>query len=462
MADETRTLAKYAAGLSYEDIPTAIRARAIDLLVDQIGVQLGCSELPWAQQVRATYRRPGGTGEATVVRYGDRLPIAATAFINSVFGHSFEYDDANPLSHGHLGAELIPPLMAIAERDHINGRDFLAALVAGYEVRGRIGWAVSPDMLELGGPQYSTTCGPFGVAAGIGRLLRAEPELVKNAMGIAGTFSGGLMQYDHGGGSVKRLFTAVAGSSGIQAFHLAQAGMTGPEEILEGKRGLLRIYPKEYRPERLTVDLGRTWTMDYLLFKPYCCCAIIHPAIDALLSILDESRLGAEAIESIEVGYPEASYDHSAITAPQDLLGMQFSTSYSLAISVLKRRNTPSEYTMETLADPHIKEMAAKVRLKLEPGLDQLFEDGHMAARVTLRSKAGQVFEKLVEDAKGSPASKFTSEDVDAKFNSQAVDVLGAKATLRLLQTLRDIDNVSDMAIVPQMLVAPVRSEAAA
>ncbi len=460
MADETKTLAKYAANLSYDDIPAAIRARAMDLLVDQIGVQLGCSELPWAQQVRATYRRPGGIAEATVVRYGDRLPIGAAAFINSVFGHSFEYDDANPLCHGHLGAELIPPMMAIAERDHISGRDFLTALVAGYEVRGRIGWAVSPDMIELGGPQYSTTCGPFGVAVGIGRLLRADADLITNAMGIAGTFSGGLMQYDHGGGSVKRLFTAVGGSGGIQAFHLAQAGMTGAEEILEGVHGLLRIYPNEYRPDRLTVDLGRKWTMDYLLFKPYCCCAVIHPAIDALLHILTDSGLGADDIESIEVGYPAPSYDHAPITSPKDLLGMQFSTSYSLAITALKRRNTPHEYTMETLADPHVKAVAAKVRLNLEHGLDKLFETGHMPARITLRSKKGQVFEKLVEDAKGSPASKFTSDDVDAKFNSQAVDALGAEATARLLRTLRSIEDVSDMAIVPKMLVAANQAKA--
>jgi 2-methylcitrate dehydratase PrpD len=453
MTDETRTLAKYAAGLSYNDIPPSIRTHAIDLLVDQIGVQLGCSELPWAQQVRTTYRQPGGAAEATVVRYGDRLPIGATVFINSVFGHSFEYDDANPLCHGHPGAVLIPPLMAIAERDHISGRDFLTALVAGYEVSGRIGWAVSPDMLELGGPHYVTTCGPFGVAAGVGRLVRADPELVKNAMGIAGTFSGGLRQYDYGGGSAKRLFTAVAASSGVQAFYLAQAGITGPDEILEGPHGLLRQYSNEYRPDRLTVDLGRTWMMEYVLFKPYSCCAVIHPAIDALLTILSDTGLDAERIESIEVGYSRVSYDHAAITTPKDLLGLQFSTSYSLAITVLKRRNTPREYTMETLYDPQVKAVAAKVRLNRESKLDQLMADGHMAARITLRSKDGQVFEKLIEDAKGSQASTFTSDDVDAKFNSQVMDVMGAEATQRLIRTLRGIDNISDMSIVPKMLV---------
>ena len=171
MTDETRELAKFAATFTHEQIPTHLRACAVNLLVDQLGCEIGCSELPWAKQVRDSYLKIGGAPEATTVRYGDRLPVGSAAFINSTFGHSFDYDDSNHLTRGHAGAEIIPALLAIAERDHVSGRDFLTALIATYEVRGRIGWAVSRKMVEHGGPQPSTACGPFGVAAGVGRLL---------------------------------------------------------------------------------------------------------------------------------------------------------------------------------------------------------------------------------------------------------------------------------------------------
>lgn len=455
--DETRVLARYAADMRYEDIPEAVRNSAVDLLIDQVGVQIGCAELPWAQQVRSHWGRPGGAPEASVVRYGDRLPVMTAAFINAVFGHSFEYDDANPLVHGHLGAELIPPLLAYAERGHIGGREFLAALVAGYEVRGRIGWAVSPDMLENGGPQYSTTCGPFGVAAALGRLHGCDTELIRDAMGIAGTYSGGLMQYDHGGGSVKRLFAAVGASGGMQAFELARAGITGPEGILEGARGLLKIYPDKYRPERLTADLGSKWTIDYMLFKPYCCCAIIHPAIDAMRQVLDQSRVKPEGIAKVVVAYPKASVDHSSITDPKDLLGMQFSTAFSLAITALKGHNTPRAYTLETMHDPGIRAVAGKVSLVEDGQLDQLFETGHMAAKVTLECTDGRRFEQLVRDAKGSRAVKFTKEDVEEKFSSQAVDVFGASRTGQILETLRNVGKQPDMAEVVKLLVDPAK-----
>jgi 2-methylcitrate dehydratase PrpD len=453
MVDKTRALARFVANFKLGDAPAPIQQRMHDLLVDQIGVEIGCSHLPWAQQVRETYRKIGGAPEATVLGYGDKLPLTSVAFINGTFGHSFEYDDANPLVHGHPGCELVPSLLAVAERDRRSGLEFFTTLTAGYEIRGRIGWAVSPDMLEHGGPQYSTTCGPFGVAAGVARLLGLPAEGIRDAMGIAGTFSGGLMQYDHGGGSAKRIFGAVAAINGMQSALLAQAGITGPEEIIEGKRGLLRIFPKEYRPDRLTVDLGKKWMIDHILFKPYCCCAVIHPAIDACRMIVEQRDLSSNAIESITVDYPKGSYDHSAITNPQDLLSMQFSTSYSLALTVIKRRNTPREYTMDALRDPKMKELAAKVSLREDAEMDRIFNDGHMPARVKIKTKSGDNFEQLVQDAKGSPGVPYLSKDVDEKFRSLTVDVLGKDRAEHLLDMLRNVEKLRDMTELTRVLV---------
>ena len=192
--------------------------------------------------------------------------------------------------------------------------------------------------------------------------------------------------------------------------------------------------------------------VDNVLFKPYCCCAVVHPAIDACRKIVVDRDLKAEAIQSIEVDYPKGSYDHAAITAPRDLLEMQFSTSYSLALTVLKRRNTPHEYTMEALNDPMTKSTAAKVELHEDSSLDQMFEAGHMPARVRIGTAAGETFEEFVLDARGSPGSPFSSADVDEKFRSQVNEVLGTDRGEELLQTLRNIALVRDVATLPAKL----------
>ena len=452
MTDETRQLARFVANLAYEDIPHHVRNLGINLLINTIGCVIGGSDLPWSRQVRETFKQPGGVAEATVLRFGDRLPVTAATFINSTFSHAFEFDDGTPPYHGHPGTEMIPAFMAIAERDHIPGREFLATLIAAYELRGRIGWAVSPTMSEHGGPHYSSGVGPFAAAAGVARLIKMDAEGIRNAIAISGSFSGGLMQYDQGGGSVKRIVCSIAGSSGIQSAFLAKAGMTGPEGILEGARGLLRIYCAEYLPERLVADFNKLWTIEGTLFKAYSCCGIIHAAIDGVKAIMADKGLKKESIASIEVGYPTGLCDHVAIKSPNDLAGMQFSTSYSLALTVLKGRNTPREYTLEALADAEIKEVASRIHVKEDKELAKTCK-GHFPARVKIKAISGEVFEHLVVDAKGSSLSPLSNGEIDDKFRSQASDVIGKANCEELIQTIRNIDQLDDMAKLPAMLV---------
>ncbi len=113
MADETRALAKFAADIHYDHLPDHVRKLALDSLVDQHGREIGCCYLPWARQVREMVCGAGGLPEATVVGYGDCLPVAAAAFSNSTFDHSFEYAAAAPFFQGHPGAEFIPPLISL-------------------------------------------------------------------------------------------------------------------------------------------------------------------------------------------------------------------------------------------------------------------------------------------------------------------------------------------------------------
>ena len=449
MADETRELANFADSLVFENIPAHIRGIAVDVLVDQIGCQIGCSDLPWTGQVRHTYASTGGTPEATVTRYGDRLPVVSAAIINSTFGHAFEFDDTNPFFHGHPGAELVAPLLAIGEREHVSGRDFLAAFIAGYEVRGRIGWSVSPDLVQRGGPHPITACGVFGVAAGVGKLLGLGSVGLENAIAIAGAHSGGLMQVTQTGGSVKRLYAAITASNGMQAAQLAQAGITGPEQILEGNRGLLRVYSSNYRPDRIIADFGNMWTIEHARFKLYSCCAGIHPAIDALTKILATHKLSAADIDSIEVSYPKGFYSSVSVASPHDLLGMQFSTSYSLALTALKGRNTSREYILEALTDPDVRSLAAKINVKEEPELTKQFE-GRLAVLVKLQSKSHANHEELMMATK----VRLASEQIDDKLRSQVADVLRANRCESLLQALRKIETLDDVATLFPMLVS--------
>jgi 2-methylcitrate dehydratase PrpD len=130
---------------------------------------------------------------------------------------------------------------------------------------------------------------------------------------------------------------------------------------------------------------------------------------------------------------------------------MQFSTSYSLALTMLKGRNTPGVYTMEALADPQIRAFASRVSVRGDVELTRLFE-GRQPARVRVRSRSGGTFEELVAHAKGSPGAPLTSDEIDEKFRTQASDVFGAQRSADLLRVLRHIDEFGDMAELSKLL----------
>ena len=174
--------------------------------------------------------------------------------------------------------------------------------------------------------------------------------------------------------------------------------------------------------------------MPHVLFKPYSCCAVIHPAIDAVYTLVTAHDLKAREIESIEIDYPKGSYDHSAITDPKDLLGMQFSTQYSLALTVLKRRNTPRDYSNEALTDPEVRKVASKVRLREDAQLDKLFEEGHMPARARIWTTSGRVLEQTILDAKGSPGAPSSSNEIDEKFISILNDQLAGYKNISIVR----------------------------
>jgi 2-methylcitrate dehydratase PrpD len=97
-----------------------------------------------------------------------------------------------------------------------------------------------------------------------------------NAFGIAGSHSAGSLEYDQSGGEVKRLHAGLAARGGIQSAMLAQYGLTGPETIIEGKRGFCHIFAEQSKPELIVKDLGQTFNIRNAWLKMYPAIATIH------------------------------------------------------------------------------------------------------------------------------------------------------------------------------------------
>ena len=193
------TLAKYVVGLKYEDLPKQAIESAKALIVDQLACQLIGSTLPWVEPaLKLVQMTEGVKPESTVINYGSRFLVADVAFVNATFGQACELDDSAAGSAGHLGVATIPVALAMGERDHIDGHQFLLAIIAGHEVMYRMLKAVTPHNIARGFHSQSIA-GPFAGAVTAGKILGIDEAQMVHAFGIAGSHACGPTEYDQSG-----------------------------------------------------------------------------------------------------------------------------------------------------------------------------------------------------------------------------------------------------------------------
>src|SRR5436853_6218326 len=224
MVGETIRLAEYAAGLRYEDLPTEVIAAAKDAIIDTIAACICGSALPWSRIIIDYAERTGPGGASRILGRGTAVQAPAAAPANGGPAHAFELDSlTRPGAGAHPGATVLPPALAVAQQQGVDasGCDLIAAFIAGNEVMIRIGRATGHTN-EARGFHAPGTTGPFGAAVACGHLLGLDADKMANAVGLAGSLAGGLLEFAKGdGGMVKRLHLGRASEAGVLAASLA-------------------------------------------------------------------------------------------------------------------------------------------------------------------------------------------------------------------------------------------------
>src|SRR5256714_5640565 len=185
-----RGVAEFVSGLRYEAIPREVRERAKLLILDSLGCALYGAHLQWCRILQRTLRKLDGSGACRVWGTAQRLSAPHAALANGTQVQGFELDDVHREGVLHVGAVVLPALVAVAELRGMSGREFLTATVAGYEIGPRVGICMGQEHIGQGW-HSGATLGVFSAAAGAAAVLRLDPEQTVNAIGIAGTQSAG-------------------------------------------------------------------------------------------------------------------------------------------------------------------------------------------------------------------------------------------------------------------------------
>jgi 2-methylcitrate dehydratase PrpD len=447
--NESRELARFVSELKYEALPPEVVAKAKDLILDQVGIMMACATLPWSKIIYEYVKDWGDCKEeATVAHYGYRTKVENVAFANASFGHGFEIDDHYPPGESHPGCISVPSALAIAERQQASGKDLIVAVVAAYEVMGRINRCITPSCSNRGFHAHTSVSGPFAAAAAAGSVLHFDPELMVNALSIAGSHASGTKEYDQHGGSIKRMHAGIAAHGGMRSALIAQRGITAPPTILEGKHGFCNAFADEYKLHEITDDLGSIYRIVMGQgFKYYCACGAMHSALDGLRILMKEHpEITADSVEEMVMGTNSNTRYHVDATLSEDIISAQFSAPFSLAMTLINGSNGFRDYSLENIRNPHIVALASRVKMEINPEMEK--EAWKRGSILSVKLKSGQKFVKKVEFCKGLPENPLTREEFEGKFRDLASVVVDGKRTddlLKTVMTLEKLDNVSTL-----------------
>ena len=426
----------FATGLEYERIPAAAIDAAKHHMLDALGVALASSRSDTARTVMATANRLGGRPDCTVLGRKERYPAPAAAFVNASMCHTPDFDDTHGGSVIHPSCVVVPVALAVGEERGVTGKEFLTALVAGYEILLRIGLS-APGKFHRNGFHPTGACGAFGSAVVASRLGGLGREAAVNALGISGSFASGLLEFLSDGSSAKRVHPGWASFGGIIASQLAADGLTGPRTVLEGPNGFLRSHLREekYDIESLIGTLGKRWETERISYKMYPCCHFLSAFIDCARVIKARHAPRAEEIEAVEcVIAPEQARlvcePDEGRKRPRTPYDAKFSLPYAAALGILRGDCVLGDFTEESIRDEEVLRLAGKVGCTLSEstGDPQVFP-GWMKVRM----RNGAVYEHREGIQRGGPENPVGTEDIVRKFenNARAVYPEGRVAGIR-------------------------------
>ncbi|GAA4323767.1 MmgE/PrpD family protein [Pigmentiphaga soli] len=380
-------------------------------MLDIVAVAVAGIEADAAQACRQALADAGiGSGSSCVFGTDSALPPALAALVNGTAAHALELDG---FGGGHAGAVVVPAVLAVAQTGRYSGEEVLTAIVAGFDVMSRVtegagGYRAHNDR----GWHNTGTCGTFGAAAAVARLMGLDAMRFAAALGIAGTFTGGTWAYLADGAMTKRVHSGKAAEAGVMAAFFARAGMTGPRFVLEAPWG--GFFPTycgaDARPERVLAKLGENFWIERSGIKPYACCRAIHSGIDALFDLMAAHSVTAADIVKIEVHCDETAIRQLGGRRIDTLLDAQLSLPYSLAVAAATQRAGLAQYSPPNVEDSEVQRLMRATELIWDRALAT---GASPTVRIALQD--GRTLSRSVEFAKGAPENPLTDDELRAK-----------------------------------------------
>jgi 2-methylcitrate dehydratase PrpD len=425
-----------------------------------LGTALGASAIvPVCKGMVNLAKEIGGKKESTIIGYGDRVPCHMAGFVNAALVHGLNFGDICDEYPLHPGAAVIPVAFAVAEQvGKVSGKEFITAVTLGVDILVRMARSIyvkaKRDWANYGwNPQHILAY--FSATAVAGKLLKLNESQMVNAFGLAYSQTAGSFEEVIGVGTDKAIYNAYAALAGALSARMAQRGIGGPRNSLEGKAGLFNVYFQgEYDSASLTCDLGKVFEAAAVGFYSFPCCAFNHPYIEGALKMVGEYGIHPDKIESITlfVGPTETFALCQPLETkrnPTTLSEAQMSLPYTVAVALTKGKPRLKHFLRESFEDREILRLSNKVDFQVSQEYGS--QVGTSAARTAIEVKLrdGKVLRSDREGVRyGHSRNPMSKEDHIEKFRdcvSYSVKPFPKKTLEDLIDRLLRLEELEDI-----------------
>jgi 2-methylcitrate dehydratase PrpD len=465
-------LANFTLESSFEHLPAEVVEESKRIVLDSIGCALAAVAEPKGRMGLEFGRLLGGSKEeATILGTGERTSLFGAAFANGELINALDYDIVLP--PGHVTPYVLPVVLAVGESVGASGKEVITATAVAHEMSYRFGKAMDNLRDTKDGKVdppavfgYASTI--FGAAAAAAKLKRLAPEVLANALGIAGSITpvnSQIAWFQHAPSStIKYLLAGALTQSALTAACMAELGHRGDVQILDDREfGYPRfIGTKKWEPGQLTDGLGVEWRFTpHLSYKPYPHCRILHALLGCLTKVLEKNDIGPEEIEGIKV-WVEGMVEQPVWLNRdiQHVHDAQFSIAHGIALGAHRVPPGKAWQDPSLVFSPSVMNLMNKVTHEVHPDYVALLT-GHGAsrpARVEIKAR-GNMFVGEQRYPKGvrspDPESYMTNEELFTKFRNNAqgsLSTAGTEALIAAVMSLERADNLS--AVLRQLKLA--------
>ena len=442
---ETRTLTgelvDHVLAVQFEALPRAAIEVARHVALDGLAVMLaGATEPLGVGRISIEYvKQMGGASQASVIAGGFKTSMQNAAYANGTMAHALDFDNTwYPLNHPT--SPTLPAILTLAEHYGISGRKVIEAIVAAFEVQGRLRLAAT-SMADGAGFHKPGTTGTFGAITAAVKLLDLTREQALMAFGLGGSRAGSLAI--NTGSMTKSSHSGHAARMGVECGLLAKMGWTASADVF-GPGGFFDTFlGGKAEPQRLIEGFGAPFRMvdPGVGFKKHPSNYFTHRPIDAALALRRETGLKPEDIERVEIAFPRFEY----VNRPRPKTGLdgKFSVQYTTAIALLDGEITVDSFTDERRFAPDAASLLERTTLRYDDAIPRDFDRMHVV--VTVMTRDGRTLSKKIDRLSGWIGYPLAREERLRKFGSCARRVLHGSAADRIVELVDRLDSLDNV-----------------